>query len=566
MTVADMTNEETINLKIIATSDVHGFFLPYDFIEQRPTPGSLARVCSYVKKERAKYGSNLILIDNGDILQGQPICNYFNSIKPQSTNIASQMLNYLGYDACTIGNHDIETGHGVYDKWAGETNCPVVAANIIDTASGKPYFKPYTMIERQGIRIAILGMVTPAVPNWLNENLWSGMRFESIADSASKWVKLIREKEAPDLTIGLFHSGWNGGISTTHCNEDEVERVAHQVEGIDVIFFGHDHTTRQATICNGDNSSVVCLNPSCDARAVASAEIKVEKAGNKISSKRITGEIVDITNERADVGFEMHFQQARDETNDFCRRRIGLIESSINTNDCFFGCAPFTDLIHNLQLAITHADISFNAPLSFNSKIEKGDIRVSDMFKLYRYENQIYVVKMTGREIKDYLEMSYGLWVGTMASDEDHIMLMEKETKAGKVRYRFKNLTFNFDSAAGIDYDVDVTKPAGERINVKCMSGGGMFDYSAWYTVAMNSYRGNGGGELLTKGAGIPTTELPRRIVWQSTKDQRQCLMEEIERMGTITPRANNNWRFVPLEWAGRAIERDRRLISGSQP
>ena len=111
-----------------------------------------------------------------------------------------------------------------------------------------------------------------------------------------------------------------------------------------------------------------------------------------------------------------------------------------------------------------------------------------------------------------------------------------------------------------------MTKPAGERINVKCMSGGGMFDYSAWYTVAMNSYRGNGGGELLTKGAGIPTTELPRRIVWQSTKDQRQCLMEEIERMGTITPRANNNWRFVPLEWAGRAIERDRCLISGSQP
>lgn len=162
------------------------------------------------------------------------------------------------------------------------------------------------MIERQGIRIAILGMVTPAVPNWLNESLWSGMRFESIADSASKWVKLIREKEAPDLTIGLFHSGWNGGISTTHCNEDEVERVAHQVEGIDVIFFGHDHTTRQATICNGDNSSVVCLNPSCNARAVASAEIKVEKAGNKISSKRITGEIVDITHERADVGFEMH--------------------------------------------------------------------------------------------------------------------------------------------------------------------------------------------------------------------------------------------------------------------
>ena len=192
---------------------------------------------------------------------------------------------------------------------------------------------------------------------------------------------------------------------------------------------------------------------------------------------------------------------------------------------------------------------------------KKGDVHVSDMFNLYKYENQIYVLRMTGREIRKHLEMSYDLWCNTMKSPDDHIMQLSEWTKEDRQRLGFKNLAFNFDSAAGINYEVNVTKPDGEKVRILSMSDGTPFDENKWYRVAMNSYRGNGGGELLTKGAGIPRQELKSRIIFESEKDQRYYLMQEIEKAGVMNPQAHNNWRFVPEEWTTKAIERDKKLI-----
>lgn len=150
-----------------------------------------------------------------------------------------------------------------------------------------------------------------------------------------------------------------------------------------------------------------------------------------------------------------------------------------------------------------------------------------------------------------------------MTSPDDHIMLMNEYAKNDKQRFGFKNLAFNFDSAAGIIYEVDVTKPDGEKVRIISMANGEPFDEKKWYNVVMNSYRGNGGGELLIHGAGIPHEELAKRRIFESEKDQRYYLTKEIEKMGVISPKANNNWRFVPEEWTAPAIERDMKLIYG---
>ncbi len=556
-----MTRTKTVNLKIIATSDVHGCFFPYNYIDNVPMKGSLARVSTYLKQVRQQYGKNVILLENGDILQGQPTCYYSNFVNTGQPNAATEIVNWLGYDAQAMGNHDVETGHKVYDKWISELECPTLGANIIDKSTGKPYIRPYTIIERDGIRVAVIGMITPAIPNWLHEKLWSGMYFEDIVKSAAKWVDIVKNEEHADVIIGLFHSGWNGGISTLHYNEDETKQVAENVPGFDLIMFGHDHTSRSVIVKNKQGDDVLCLDPSCNAVYVADADIRLTVTDGKVSDKRITGKLTDVSKMAIDEDFMTTFAHVSDSVKSFVNKKIGNITESIYTKDAFFGSSTFGDLIHELQLAITGADISFNAPLTFDAVVRAGEIHMNDMFKLYRYENEIYVMRLTGEEVRKHLEMSYDQWVNTMKSPDDHIMLLDTNAANDKQRNMFKNLTFNFDSAAGIDYVVDVTKPDGEKVKILQMSNGEPFDESKYYKVVLNSYRGNGGGELLTRGAGIPKDSLDSRIIFRSDRDQRYYLTREIEYKGTIVPRKLNNWRFVPDEWAIPAIERDRKLL-----
>lgn len=555
------TKEKTIDLKFIETSDVHGSFFPYDFINRKPKAGSLARVATYVNQLRSQHGENVILLDNGDILQGQPVNYYSNYVDTTSANIAAQVVNYLRYDAQTIGNHDVETGHRVYDKWVSATHCPILGANVIDTKTNKPYLKPYTILKRGGARIAIIGLLTPAIPNWLGENLWSGLRFEEMVSSARQWMRVVKEQEKADIVIGLFHSGKDGGITTPHYKEDAALAVAREVPGFDVVFFGHDHTRYADAVTNSEGKLVACLDPANNAMSVAQADLQLVKRKGRWCVKESQWKLVDVADLPVDNDFVDHFSAFNETVKAYANRVIGTFENTISTRDSYFGNSAFNDLILNLELSITKADVAFNAPVSFDVAIKKGPVRVADMFNLYKYENQLFVMRLTGKEIRKALEMSYDLWVNTMTSPNDHLLLLDSQTRGDQQRLGFKNFSFNFDSAAGIDYEVDVTKPNGQKVKVLKMSNGEPFDENKYYKVAVNSYRANGGGELLTRGAGIAKDDLDDRIVWRSEFDLRHYLMEEIKRLGTLNPQPNTNWRFVPEQWTQEAAKRDRLLL-----
>ena len=566
---------KTVKFKVIETSDVHGHFFPYDFMERKPLKGTLSRANTYINKEREKWGNdNLLLIDNGDILQGQPCVYWSNYVMPVSENLAASVINYMQYDAETVGNHDIEPGHKVYDKWIREVRCPLLGANIVKsgatsmTSPASPTniydgLQPYSIHYIDGVKIAIIGMLTPAIPNWLTENVWKGIEFEEMTSCAKKWVKYLKEVERPDLIFGLFHSGRDGGIITSDYEENATAAVAREVPGFDIIFFGHDHQVHNEWITNKDGERVLIIDPSCYVKNVAEAEIELTYKKGHLVKKDIKGEIVSVLDEEVDEQMIKHFQPQIDAAKDYVNQKIGTFENSIYTRDCFFGNAAFADLIHNLQLSLTGADISITAPLSFNASIKAGDVTVADMFKLYRFENLLLVLRLTGEEIRKHLEMSYDQWTNQMKSPDDHIMLLNNEMKGDQQRMGFKYYTFNFDSACGIDYEVDVTKPDGEKVRILQMSDGTPFDEKKWYRVAMNSYRANGGGELLTIGAGIPKDSLSSRVIYCSELDQRHYLMEEIKRLGTVNPQPNKNWKFVPEDWAKPAIERDRKLLFG---
>ncbi len=565
------TTTKTIKLKVIETSDIHGHFFPYDFMEKKPIKGTLVRVNTYVKKQRQQYGDHLLLIDNGDILQGQPCVYWSNYVMPQDENLAASVINYMKYDAETVGNHDIEPGHKVYDKWIREVRCPLLGANIVvpgASGSTRPFrtygdIQPYSVHYIEGVKIVVIGMLTPAIPNWLNESIWKGMEFEEMVSCAKKWMKYIKENEQPDLIFGLFHSGLDGGIVTDGMEENATASVAREVPGFDIIFFGHDHQVHNKWVKNKEGKDVLLVDPSCYGKNIAEAEIELTFQNGHLTKKDIKGEIVSVLDEEIDQQMMDHFQTKIDQVKAYVNRKIGRFEHPIYTRESFFGNSAFTDLIHNLQLQISKADVSFNAPLSFNTTIQAGDVTQGDMFKLYRFENLLYVLRMTGEEIRKHLEFSYDMWTNTMKSPEDHALLLNDDSKEDQQRTGFQYYTFNFDSACGIDYEVDLTKPDGQKVHILQLSNGQPFDEKKWYKVVMNSYRANGGGELLTRGAGIPKDSLESRVLFHTPLDQRHYLTQEIEQMGTIDPKPNHNWRFVPEAWVKPALKRDSLILFG---
>ena len=548
-----------VKLKLIETSDIHGNFFPYNFITQQDWNGSFARVYTYVQQERQTYGDNLLLMDNGDILQGQPSAYYYNFMDTVSTHITAAMMNYMGFVVGNMGNHDVEAGHSVYDRWIKQCNFPILGANIIRTSDGQPYLKPYEIIERDGIKIAVLGMITPAIPTWLPETLWKGLSFADMEQTARKWIPIIQEKEKPDVVIGLFHAGKEARTVAGKYREDASAEIAERIPGFDIIMMGHDHRRFCGKIANAQGDSVLLINPANNGRTVGDIEICLTVDGDKVVRKSIQGTLTDMDKLQPSQEFMAQFTPQYQAVKTFVSEKVGTFTETISTRPAYFGPSAFIDFIHSLQLDLTGADISFAAPLSFDAEIKEGDIRISDMFNLYKYENMLYTMELTGKEIKGFLEESYAIWTNQMQSADDHLLLLT-ERKDGN-GYTFTNPSFHFDSAAGIIYTVDVTKPAGQKITIQSLANGEPFDLNKTYRVALNSYRGNGGGELLTKGAGIPQDLLKDRIVNATEKDLRYYMIQYIKDKKTLSPQPLNQWKMIPEEWTQKAAERDAKLL-----
>ena len=413
------------SISILETTDLHGVILPYDFIENEKTDVSLASVYTYVKKAREQKDA-VILLDNGDNLQGQPSVYYYNFIDTASPHFLAEVMNYMGYDAGTVGNHDVEAGHPVYDRLVREYDFPLLAANAIDIKTGRPYFKPYYIIEKRGIKIAVFGLVTPAIPNWLPKELYEGIEFKDMVETAKQWMPVILN-EKPDLVIGLFHSGWDSsGVDFEKGNqlyENGSAAVAYYVPGFDIIFNGHDHRVANEKFVNIAGDTVLILDGGSKSEKIAQADILfTSKKSNGKRAKKITGTIINVADFEPDPDFISRFNPQHKIIDEYVNRVIGHSSSTISSRDSYFGSSAFVDMIHSIQLEITGADISFAAPLSFDVQITEGPITVGDMFKLYRFENMLYTMTLSGEEIQKYLEYSYSEWFNTMKTPDDELL------------------------------------------------------------------------------------------------------------------------------------------------
>jgi len=579
----------TLEVEFLMTTDIHGSIFPYDFINDKPFSSSQASVATYLKEARATAGKEVVLLDNGDILQGQPTVYYYNFENTKPPHIVSAVMNDLGYDAATLGNHDIEAGHPVYDRLAKEFRFPWMAANALKD-DGTPYFQPYAIIQRRGLKIAVIGMVTPWIPNWLPQQFWTGMKFEDMVKTAQKWIPIVKEKEKPDLIVGLFHSGvdftYGGAKADTPNNENASELVATRVAGFDLIFTGHDHIATNKTVKDPDGKTVYIVGALNGGRSMASVKVSFsyDTAARKWAAKTVTPAVVDLGKVPADAEFVRKFQPQYDEVKNWVSRPIGKMKGSITTRDSMFGDSAFVDLVHNIQLEIAgkpefglnKAQISFAAPLTTDATLptsRDGTLYVRDMFNLYKYENFLYTMDMTGKQVLDFLEYSYKGWMDTMKSDTDHMINFQKDASGALVldpKSKLPNRTardYNYDSAAGIVYTVDLTKPAGSRVAVQSMADGTPFDLAKTYSVAINSYRAQGGGGHLVAGAGLNDADVKamKPVTSSTIKDLRYYIMKWIEGQDNkpLEPKPNGTWKVIPEDWAAKAKALDMPLYYG---
>lgn len=559
------TVTKNVEFSIVETSDVHGNYFPYDFINAKPGEGSLSRISTFVKQLRQKKGNHrVLLVDNGDILQGQPSAYYYNYVDTTGAHLCARMLNDMGYLCATLGNHDVETGHAVYDKWMDECGFAVLGANVYNRSEQRPYLTSYIQEEVDGVRIAVLGLITPTIPQWLPEYLWANLDFKDATETAKRIVPIMRRAAKADVVVVLIHSGVGPEHSQSRMLDHCAYQIAEQVPDVDVVFCGHDHRVANREILNDSTQQkVLVLNPGANAMRVAQADFTLGlDAKGKVVKKQIKGKVVDIKEQTPDQEFLNKFQKDFEAVKQYTSQVIGYNKTNLDTRESFFGPSPFVDYIHSIQLAATGADISFAAPLSFDAAIPAGPIKMADLFNLYKYENQLLVLQLSGQEIKRYLEESYSIWTNQMQSPSDHFLLFRADLdKALEPWQRLQHSSYNFDSAAGLNYTVDVRKPKGEKVTILSMADGTAFDLQKQYRVAVNSYRANGGGGLLTKGAGIPLEKLKSRVLWTSDREMREYLRRDIARQSEINPHSINNWKFIPEDWVQQAATRDANIL-----
>ena len=541
------------HLVILGTTDMHGRVFPIDYYTNKYDNVGISKVATLVKEAR-KTDPDLLLVDSGDTIQGTPL-EYFHN-KKNNTPPDPMMLamNALHYDSMAVGNHEYNFGWNVLDKARSEAKFPFLSANTYDTATKTTHYQPYIVKEVQGVRIGVLGLTTPGIPNWENRSNYKGVEFHETVSEAKKWVPILRDKEKVDVVVITMHMGIEEDLRTGTPNPAQVPNenaaitIARQVPGIDVILMGHTHRDVPSLVVNSQmvlqrtmtnshvpewnqatpyyNQGVLLTQANRWASHVARVDLYLDKdeAGRwhviaKSARTLPVTQSTAIDPEIAELG-----KPYDKETQDWLGRAIGESAEDLSAHDGRFKDTAIIDLIQRVQMEAGKADVSMAAAFNLSARIPKGQVTVRDIAGLYEYENTLVTLELTGQQLKDALE---------------HSARYFKEYLPGKslnelVDQRIPG--YNFDIAQGVDYEIDIKKPFGQRIqNLKFK--GQPVSMTQKLKVVTNNYRVNGGGGF--------TMYKDAPVIYRSSEEVRELIIDWVERHRNIPTEADNNWRIV---------------------
>jgi len=438
-------------------------------------------------------------------------------------------MNALHYDSMAVGNHEYNFGLKVLEEARSEAKFPWLSANSYNKGSSTTHYKPYIVKEVQGVRVGVLGLTTPGIPKWENVPNYEGLEFHETISEARKWLPILREKEKVDVVVITMHMGIEEDLRTGTPNPAQVPNenaaiaIARQVPGVDVILMGHTHRDVPSLVVNG----VLLTQANRWASHVARVDLYLEKDERghwhvvaKQSRTIPVTEKTAINPEIAELG-----KPYDKETQDWLGRAIGESAEELTARDGRFKDTAIIDLIQRVQMEAGHADVSMAAAFNLSARIPKGQVTVRDIAGLYEYENTLVTLELTGQQLKDALE---------------HSARYFREYQPGKsiselVDQRIPG--YDFDIAEGVTYEIDLKKPFGQRIqNLKFK--GQTLAPAQKLRVVTNNYRVNGGGGF--------TMYKDAPVIYRSSEEVRELIIDWVERNKNIPIEVNNNWRIVP--------------------
>src|SRR5262245_57628754 len=515
---------------ILSTTDMHGRIFPIDYYTNKYDNVGIAKVATLVKQAR-KDDPDLLLIDSGDTIQGTPLEYLHNKRNNTPTDPMMLTMNALKYDAMAVGNHEYNFGLKVLEKARSEAKFPFLSANTYETgAKGTPatHYQPYIVKEVQGVKIGILGLTTPGIPSWENPPNYAGLEFRETVSEAKKWVPVLRDKEKVDVVVIAMHMGIEEDLRTgipnpsSVPNENAAIAIARQVPGVDVILMGHTHREVSALLVNG----VLLTQANRWASHVARLDLYLEKNRDgrwQIFAK--SARTIPVT-EKTEIDPEIAKLGAPydKETQDWLGRVIGESAEELTAHGCRLHDTAIIDLIQRVQREAGNADVSMAACFNPDARIPKGQVTVRDIAGLYEYENTLVTLELTGQQLKDALE---------------HSARYFKEYQPGKSATDLIDTRipgYNFDVAQGVSYDIDLTKPFGQRIQNLTFKGRPLSPTQKLRVVS-NNYRVNGGGGFaMYKDA---------PVVYRSSAEVRELIIDWVEKNKTVPTQTDNNWRIV---------------------
>ena len=524
-------SSELDTLFILQTNDIHGNLLPYDYIADESVNRGLAvaysKICEYRKKH-----SNVILLDAGDLIQGTPLTYYYNRLDINSPHPMIEACNYMKYDALAVGNHDIEQGYFTYQRLRNQSTFPWLSANAI-MEDNSTFFEPYKIIDRNDLKIGIIGLSTTGIEIYLDRTLYPGVDWKNQVETAKKYASLLRPQV--DVLVGLFHSGFdmNDGLEVSKKMnlpiQNAAQIIADQIHEFDVVIGGHTHEvvpqkfSKSIEVKGDTKDKPICLMAGKWGNYLGVAQIIFDKKHKQIITK--DGWLEPLKDVKPSKGMTSLFEPYHQNVLNYIRTPIGKTETPIVGKHAMIMDTNLLELIHAAQLDLTNANVSFASCFRTDVTIPPGSIDISDIHSIYPYENYLYVIELSGKQIKDYLEFS-----------AEYFLLQD-----GKVKSDPNKKGYNYDMAEGISYKIEVNQRKGNRVkNLLEKDSNKPLDFKKLYKVAMNSYRALGGGGHI---AASQAQKAP--ILFKSKDDMRTILIKFIQNKNTINLSPDHNWSLT---------------------